>query len=279
MPDAVGGQQRARLEVGADAHHAVSVGAVRRRERPRRTEWLDGHRPTVGLRCGRPATVTSDAGPVAPGSARGAPGPLRPPRSPRPAAPPGRPGPGPGPRPGWLRRQPALRAGRDRGGGRRAHRPRSGAWAGAQASRGAAACGWWRRSTSSTDAEPFVSVVGVLHLATLADGAAALERLRRLRHLLAPEGRLLLFEPLRRPGWRSSAVDVVVGLRGPRTRARHRRGGVRTAHPVPELARRAGFMPTSVERITMPSPLPPLRWCVRLVAVPDGEPRPPAARR
>jgi hypothetical protein len=37
---------------------------------------------------------------------------------------------------------------------------------------------------------------------------------------------------------------------------------------VPDLARRAGFTPTSVERITMPSPLPPLRWCVRLVAVP-----------
>jgi SAM-dependent methyltransferase len=134
------------------------------------------------------------------------------------------------------------------------------------------------------DGESFASVVGILHLATLPDRPTALDRLRHLRRLVAPDGRLLLFEPLRRPGWRGTAVDVVVGLRSPGARARHRGGGVRTAHPVPDLARQADFTPTSVERITMPSPLPPLRWCVRLVAVPstcadDGRrPLPPSGR-
>jgi hypothetical protein len=128
---------------------------------------------------------------------------------------------------------------------------------------------------------PFDSVVTILHLAALAE---PLDRLRRLGGLLGPDGRLLLFEPLRRPGWRGRAADAVRLARRPGRPRRPGRGspvGLRPiAHPLPALVRRAGLVPTSVERITMPSPLPPMRWCVRLVAVaaPAGREDAPAGR-
>jgi hypothetical protein len=106
------------------------------------------------------------------------------------------------------------------------------------------------------------SVVGVLALATADDPAALL---RRARAALAPGGRLLLFEPYRRAGW----AGVATRWSAPLVRALT---GLRVDLPVPALVREAGFVIATIERVTMPTPIAPLRsFCVVVTCPVDDD--------
>ena len=108
------------------------------------------------------------------------------------------------------------------------------------------------------------AVVGVLALAATDDPAALLERARAD---LAPGGRLLLFEPYRPAGWAGRFARRTAPLVRACT-------GLRTDHPVPALVRRAGFVIATIERVTMPTPIAPLRSFCLVVTCPVGDDRP-----
>lgn len=71
------------------------------------------------------------------------------------------------------------------------------------------------------------------------------EALRRVGAVLEPEGRLLMIEPIRRPGWHGAAVSRAGSILG-------RVRGAQPAHSAPGLLRSHGFNVVSVERISMP---------------------------
>ncbi len=104
------------------------------------------------------------------------------------------------------------------------------------------------------------AVIGVTALAGLAaHGGEPLELLQRARVALAPGGRLLLVEPYRRSRSAGRLADL---LAPPLARLT----GLRPNLPVPHLVRQAGFTIASVERVTMPTLLAPLRSFCLIVA-------------
>jgi hypothetical protein len=101
------------------------------------------------------------------------------------------------------------------------------------------------------------TVVSVAGLVRFPDLVAAL---RGVERLLAPEGVLLLAEPVGRPG----PVGLVVASAGsllPPVRGAH------LARDVPAAVRAAGFLMTDLERITMPTAVWPLRHLVQARAL------------
>jgi len=106
-----------------------------------------------------------------------------------------------------------------------------------------------------------VSLAGydtVVCVSTLCRAERPADLLAAVFALLVPGGRLLVVEPERRPGWRAA----IGRASAPLLRARW---GVDPTLAVSQLALAAGFSPISVERITMPTFVPALRWFCRLV--------------
>lgn len=101
------------------------------------------------------------------------------------------------------------------------------------------------------------ALLGVTALA--AADVDPLELLQRARVALAPGGRLLLLEPYRRTRWIGRLADLSApGLR--------RITRLQLNLPVPDLVRRAGFVIASVERVSMPTLIAPLRSFCLIVA-------------
>jgi len=105
------------------------------------------------------------------------------------------------------------------------------------------------------------TIVGVAELARADDPAALLQAARQA---LPSDGRLLLFEPYRRARW----VGTLTGLVAPLVR---RCTGLRVDLPTVALVRRAGFVIATVERVSMPTLIAPLRSFCLVVGHPaDG---------
>lgn len=109
------------------------------------------------------------------------------------------------------------------------------------------------------------SLLGVCALAASPQPATLLSGVRAQ---LEPGDRLLLLEPYRRIGW-SGRLGV---LARPLVQ---RLTGLRTDLPVADLLRRAGFTIATVERVTMPTAIIPLRSFCLVVAEPARSPAPP----
>lgn len=111
----------------------------------------------------------------------------------------------------------------------------------------------------------------LLGVAALAGGDGdPLELLDRARLALAPGGRLLLLEPYRRTRWIGRLADLTApGLR--------RITRLRLDLPVADLVRRAGFVIASVERVSMPTLIAPLRSFCLIVAEVSAAASAPAA--
>ncbi len=101
-------------------------------------------------------------------------------------------------------------------------------------------------------------VLGVVSLARSAEPAALL---RKARAVMSSDGRLLLLEPYRRARWSGTLTDVVAPLVARLT-------GIEVNLPVAALVREAGFVIGTIERVTMPTPIVPLRSFCLIVGYP-----------
>lgn len=110
-------------------------------------------------------------------------------------------------------------------------------------------------------------VVGVATLAASAEPAALLALAAQA---LGPGGRLMLFEPYRRPRWSGMLADLAAPALRKLTR-------LQVNLPVPALVRQAGFVIATIERVSMPTPIAPLRSFCLIVAYPTGAVQPAAA--
>jgi SAM-dependent methyltransferase len=109
----------------------------------------------------------------------------------------------------------------------------------------------------------FDTVLSIFQLASAADLAA---KIAQVRDQLAPDGRLLFLEPVRRPG----LIGRLQHIASPTLR---RAGGWRVDRDIPD-ALRDGFTVLDLERFTMPTLLWYLRAAVQGAARPKLGPTP-----
>lgn len=100
-------------------------------------------------------------------------------------------------------------------------------------------------------------VISVLRLSLV--GTDPSEFLAKARAALPPGGRLVLLEPYRRPRWAGRLADLAAPLL-------RRLTGLQVNLPVPAMVRDAGFVIASIERVTMPTAIGPLRRFCLIVA-------------
>jgi hypothetical protein len=114
---------------------------------------------------------------------------------------------------------------------------------------------------ASPGGAPDAAYGAVLSVGALVAVADLPRALRGVGRLLTPTGRFRFVEPVGRPGW----GGIVAASAGSRLRPLR---GQHLGRDLPLAVRANGFVVTDLERITMPTPLWPLRWFVDACARP-----------